>query len=477
MVTGFVGNIFLARFLEPKYFGIIALGAFIFDFVQRPKLFGLKYSLIHKQDLTESDKFTHFSLQIILSAGVVILSFLVMPLLKLKYDNDVIMVFIILAITSLFDAGGLSSTPGALLEKELLFGKVAIITIVTYTVPLLISVLLAYFGFGLWSLIWQRILLVIVPFILYWIFSPWRPKFSEYKFDKKVAVWFIKKQGIMLWIIGFFTFLMMTYDDFLVGTIVGVTALGFYSVAYNTSRMPLGFLSNFIQVALPTYSKIQKEPEKLSASYDLINGSLVRMGFLISIIIVFVAREGVLVFLGEKWLPSVILIQLLIGFSLGRPLNDGLGSILVAIGKTREYFRITLIMGVLMIFVTPVAVYFFKVNGAAVWVGILMILGAILMDGMLKKSFPFSRKKIYLYPTLTSIFTCIVGFFIFKYLLHWNSPLLMLLVKIVILSAIYISILILFERKDLIDRIKYVSAAFFVRRQDNKSKIYAEKVN
>jgi hypothetical protein len=66
-----------------------------------------------------------------------------MPLLKLKYDNDVIMVFIILAITSLFDAGGLSSTPGALLEKELLFGKVAIITIVTYTVPLLISVLLA----------------------------------------------------------------------------------------------------------------------------------------------------------------------------------------------------------------------------------------------------------------------------------------------------------------------------------------------
>jgi hypothetical protein len=113
-----------------------------------------------------------------------------------------------------------------------------------------------------------------------------------------------------------------------------------------------------------------------------------------------------------------------------------------------------------MILVTPAAVYFFKAKGAAVWVGILMILGAILIDIMLKKSFPFSRKKIYLNPILTSIFTCTAGFLIFRYLLNWSNPLLMLFIKIIILIIIYVSILLLFEKKDLIDRIKYITAAF-----------------
>ena len=457
--VGFIGNLILARLLIPEYFGIVALATSIFGFVQRPRVSGLNLALIHKQvDDGNSDIYysTHLILQALLSLVVIAIAFAISPLLSVKYDRILIIIFLILATASIFDKDGLSSTPATILEKELRYSVISWANLISTVLSFGIAVLFAYFGFGVWSLVVMNLILIIVPLFIYWKFTPWRPNLKKIRFDRDVAVWFLRQQGIFLWIAGISYFITLLFDDFLVGTLVGTMALGYYSVAYNISRMPLGLLTNIIQVASPIYSKLQNDNDSLSKNYDLITGFILRLGFLISLIIWFCAYEAVYLFLGEKWIPAVPLVQLLIFYSLGRPLNDALGSVIIAIGKAKDYSKVNLIQGILMLILCPVAVYFLEAKGAAIVVGFLMVLGVLLLQYKINRYFKVNLASIYLSPTVALFVTYFALLAIIRFFSFSTNIWMSLASKILIICLIYIFMIFLLEGKKLLINIKYL---------------------
>jgi O-antigen/teichoic acid export membrane protein len=456
--VGFFGNLILARLLIPEYFGIVALATSIFGFVQRPRAFGLNLALIHKQvDESNRDAYysTHLIIQALLSLFVIVIAFAISPLLSFKYDKTLIIVFLILATASIFDKDGLSSTPATILEKELRYSVISWANLISTIFSFGIAILLAYLGFGVWSLVVLNLVLIIVPLFIYWLFTPWKPNLKKIRFDRGVALWFLRKQGIFLWIACISYFITLLFDDFLVGTLVGTLALGYYSVAYNISRMPLGLLSNIIQVASPVYSKLQNDMDSLSKNYDLITGFILRLGFLISLVIWFCAYEAIYLFLGEKWIPAIPLVQLLIFYSLGRPLNDALGSVIIAIGKAKDYSKVNLIQGILMIILCPVAVYFLKAEGAAIVVGFLMVLGVLLLQYRINRYFRVNLASIYLSPIITLFVTYFTMLAITRFFPSGMNMWVSLILKILIISSIFMLMIFVLERKKLLINIKY----------------------
>ena len=233
--VGFFGNLILAGLLIPEYFGTVAFASSIFGFVQRPRAFGLNLALIHKQvDKSNRDAYysTHLIIQALLSLFVMVIAFAISPLLSFKYDKILIIIFLILATASIFDKDGLSSTPATILEKELRYSVVSWANLISTILSFGIAILMACLGFGVWSLVVMNLVLIIVPLFTYWVFAQWKPDLKKIRFDRGIAFWFLSQQGIFLWIAGISYFLTLIFDDFLVGTLVGTLALGYYSVAY-----------------------------------------------------------------------------------------------------------------------------------------------------------------------------------------------------------------------------------------------------
>ncbi|GFP32636.1 hypothetical protein HKBW3S42_00942 [Candidatus Hakubella thermalkaliphila] len=460
-VLGFVSNIILARLLSPEHYGIFALGLFFFDVVQRIRLFGFKSALIHKKEPSPEEISTHFLLHLIFSAVVILLCLLVSPLISIKYDRAIVEVFLVLALICLFDNEGLGATPSALLEKELRYREFSLINFFAFFLSAFAAIVSALAGMGVWSLVIQRATFNLVLFIGCWLVSPWKLSLRKIRLNRGAATWFLREQGVYLWVVGLMGYVVLSFDDFLVGTLVGVTALGFYSMAYNISKMPLGFLSNFIQVAFPTYSKLQDDKEKLSFAYDLTNGFLVRFGFVASIMLLFVAREAVILLLGEKWLPSVILIQLLVLYSLMRPLQDAMGSVSIALGKVKEYSHLSILQGILMFTLTPVMVYFYQARGAAISVGLIVLFGVVLLQRSLRERIEINNFRIYLYPGVAALVSSLAYLGIFLNYEFTFNLWFVLFLKIGLLLLVYSSVLFLLEGKVLIGRFRYLLSVVY----------------
>jgi O-antigen/teichoic acid export membrane protein len=163
--------------------------------------------------------------------------------------------------------------------------------------------------------------------------------------------------GFGKWVFGssILIFLIMQGDDIFVGKLLGVTALGFYQMAYMISNLPATEITHVIsQVTFPAYSKLQDDISKLREAYLKV---LQITGF-ISIPLaggIFVlAPEFTQIFLGEKWLPMVPVMQILAIFGLIRALAATTGSLFQGSGNPHILTKLAILqLGILVGIIYP----------------------------------------------------------------------------------------------------------------------------
>ncbi|GFP38055.1 hypothetical protein HKBW3S44_01735, partial [Candidatus Hakubella thermalkaliphila] len=193
----------------------------------------------------------------------------------------------------------------------------------------------------------------------------------------------------------------------------------------------------------------------------LTNGFLVRFGFLASIMLLFVAKEAVILLLGEKWLPSVILIQLLVLYSLMRPLQDAMGSVSTALGKVREYSHLSILQGILMFTLPPVMTYFYQAKGAAISVGLIVLLGVVLLQRSLRERIEINNFRIYLYPGVAALASSLAYLGVFLNYEFTLNLWFVLFSKIGLLLLVYLSVLFLLEGRVLVARFRYLLSVVY----------------
>ncbi|MCX7595550.1 MAG: lipopolysaccharide biosynthesis protein [Fischerella sp.] len=354
----------LARLLGPETFGLIALAGVFIAFVQVFLDQGLGTAIIQRKEL-ESEHldtafWTNLATSTLLATLTVACAGFVANLFK---EPQLTPILRLLSFNFVF--GGLSSVQQAILQRNLAFKALAKRSLIAVIVSGAIGVVMAFLGFGVWSLVGQQLSSNLTQVFALWWVSDWRPglKVSAKHFKELFAY------GINVLGINLLNFFSLYSDNFLIGYFLGSVALGYYAVAYRILTIVSQLMISVLQkIAMPVFSRLQQEPEKMrQAFYSAIRLTSLFV-FPVFIGMSILAPELIIVAFGKQWLPSIPVIRIL---SLAGILYAGFyynGPILMAVGKPSWHLRLSLLQAVANVICFFVAVRWGIVAVAASYV-------------------------------------------------------------------------------------------------------------
>jgi len=120
----------------------------------------------------------------------------------------------------------------------------------------------------------------------------------------------------------------------LLGAMLGAKALGYYTLAFDTIFKPTMAIAPVLtRVAFPVFSKIQENMLRMKRGYLKLLQLLSLVNFPVTFGMAAVAPLAVPVIYGEKWIPSVVLIQILALAAVLRSMGSPQSSLLLSKGK------------------------------------------------------------------------------------------------------------------------------------------------
>ncbi|MCX5807670.1 MAG: lipopolysaccharide biosynthesis protein [Proteobacteria bacterium] len=347
----FVIYIILARLLVPEQYGQIAMLSIFMAVAQCFIDSGFGSALIQKQDVNHLDECTVFYFNIIVSFLVVGLLWLAAPWIASFYNMPNLLVLTrVLALNLIINSFGV--VQGAILTKHINFKPQMKFNLVATVVSGSIGVIMAYMGYGVWSLVAQSIAVNLVRTALLWLFVNWRPALL-FSFNSLRTMF---PFGSRLLFSALLDRIYNNLFSIIIGKMFSAADLGFYSRANQMQQLPVDNISASVsRVAYPVFSSIQGDKPRLKVGVHKSLTILAMVNFPLMIGLATVARPLVLVLLTEKWLPCVPYLQLLCMVGLLYPLHAINLSVLVAQGRSDLFFRLEILkkmLGVALIVLT-----------------------------------------------------------------------------------------------------------------------------
>lgn len=347
-------SIFLARLLLPADFGVIALFGVVMGISSALIDGGLASSLIRTQNPEESDYSTVFIFNVAMSFFLYGVVFFTAPYISLFYDlpilTNVIRIYAIILIISSF-----TSIQKIHFVKEMDFKTAFKIKLPSLLIGGISGVFFAYFGFGVWSLVYSAIIQSVISSVQYWIYSSWRPHliFNLQKFKYHFNF------GYKLTLSGLLNTVFENMYTILIGKVFSVQQLGFYNRADSLRQMPVKNLSGALnKVSFPLFAKISHDDVKLRAVYKKMMGVVIFIIAPVLAVMVVGAEPLIRFLLTEKWLPAVPYFQILSIAGLLYPIHAYNLNILQVKGRSDLFLKLEVAKKILIIAVVAVAVQF-----------------------------------------------------------------------------------------------------------------------
>ena len=375
------------------------------------------------------------------------------PVLASLYPRQPILPQVLLALAGLEVLKAINSTPLVLLSKRLEFRRIAALDVGSSAVATGVAVLMAWSGAGAWSLVGEVASGTFVRFVGLWTYR--RPWSLRLRTRWEVIKWYFR--------FGRFTFLSSNldlmidrFDDFWIGTVLGSVALGFYSKAYEFARYPRRVIAGPVaSVFFPTFARLQHDRVRLSKAYFRVCSLVVRVGFLFAGVLAYIAPEFIQLLLGDRWLGMALTFRLMLVYTLFDPLLVISGKLTTAVGEPQALTRIKLLQMLLFLPAVATLGHFFDINGVAVAADLMLALGVVSILGCVKRHVDFSLRLMMGYPALGLALALSAAALVLGQL-HIAHPALTLLSKMVIVTFVYGTVLLIFEREQLLSAVRLV---------------------
>jgi O-antigen/teichoic acid export membrane protein len=334
--------IVLSRLLAPEAFGLVALASAFTAFIEIFLDQGFSAAIVQRTDLEHEHLDTAFWLSVligvVLTIGTIAASGLVATLFE---EPELAPILSWLSLSFIFSA--LCSTQMAILQRELAFKSLAARSLAATTIGGIVGVSMALAGFGVWSLVGQNLARAMTAAIVLWRVSDWRPGFKVSTKHYKDLFNF----GISIAGSNILRVFSQRSDDFLIGYFLGPTLLGYYTIGYQLLLVIIRLVTGIINsVAFPTFSRLQHKPERIRDAFYKVTQYTSLLAFPVFIGMAALAPELVPVLFGEKWGPSIPVMQVLAMIGILHSVLAFNGSVLRAAGKPSWEFGIMLLTSV-----------------------------------------------------------------------------------------------------------------------------------
>jgi len=323
--------IILARMLAPEDFGLMGIALLTMMTLETFSQTGFQEALIQKKDNTKD--YLDAAWTILVIRGIILFTviLLIAPLVAEFFETPqakgVVQAIGIAILIQAFTNVGV-----VYFQKELEFHKQFIYITAGTVTDFAVAVTAAILTRSVWALLLGLIAGKTAQLIASYIVHPYKPKISK-EFHKARELF-----GFGKWVLGssILIFLTTQGDDLLVGKILGVTMLGFYQMAYRISNTTATEITHVISsVAYPAYSKLQENLDKLRDAYFRVLKVVSFLTFPLSVAIFVLARDFVVLFMGEKWSPMIPAMRILAFAGLFRSIAAISGPLFLSIGKPK----------------------------------------------------------------------------------------------------------------------------------------------
>jgi O-antigen/teichoic acid export membrane protein/SAM-dependent methyltransferase len=326
---GLVKIVILARLLAPADFGLMGVALVTMTTLETFSQTGFQAALIQKREDIRPYLNTVWTVSILRGLFLFVILFFIAPYAATFFDIPMATPIIrtiglVILLQSFTNIGVIY------FQKNLEFSKQFVYQFSGVLADFVVAVLAALILKNVWALVFGLIAGGLVRSIVSYVIHPARPHFSlESKKARELLGY-----GKWIWGTSILKFLFLNVDNMFIGKLCGVTMLGFYQMAYRISNMPSTDISLVIsQVTLPAYSKLQSDIPRLREAYLKVLQFTTFLSFLMAGLIFALAPEFTSIFLGEKWLPMVPAMQVLVLAGLMRVIGSTSDPIFQAVGK------------------------------------------------------------------------------------------------------------------------------------------------
>lgn len=449
-------TVIVARLLTPSDYGLIGMAAIYINLFTLFSEFGIGTAVVTLQELTEDQVSQLNTLSLLLGLlGFIISAAVAIPLGKFFDAPNLPLVVIVLS--GGFIVSGVRTVPYSLLQKEMRFKLLAVIESLQGIVQAMVTLILAFLGFGYWALVLGTLAFSITPTALVLI---WRrqsfalPKFSSIRkaihYSRHIVI------GRLFWA-GY------NNSDFIIaGRVLGEAPLGAYTLAWTLAYAPLEKLTGLVNRVTPSlFATIQTDFEALRRYLRNITGSMALIIFPATIGMALVAPVFVPLVLGSKWSGVVVPLELLALHALIHSNVILLTPLLNVIGEE----RLVMWNSVLAIIVLPISFYIGShwgtVGIAAGWVIIYPLVQLPLFSRVFRRiNLPRSEYLAALWPALSGCVVMAISVETWKLASGGIWPLYVRLVSEILVGILaYGMALVLFHRDYLLRILRFVATS------------------
>ncbi|BAZ23156.1 putative polysaccharide transport protein [Kalymmatonema gypsitolerans NIES-4073] len=338
-VLNITWSVIMARLLSPTDFGLLAMASVFTGIVYFVLDLGLKSSLIQRQTLEEKLISSVFWINVFVGLVMTVVGVVFSWSIAGFYNNPLLQP-VVVALSCNFLIFSLGITQEALLNRQMDFRSLELRTLLGQFIGTVCSIVMAFWGFGVWSLVARISITTIVGTTLMWFVTNWRPRWWFRWSDVRELIGF----GSDVLTSNLLAYFGRNADNFLIGKFISATALGYYTMAYNLMMFPvLRFAQVLSSVLFPALSRLQDDVEKIKSSWFRATRLIGAVTTPLMLGLIALAPQFVGVVYGEKWLPAVPLLQILALNGIVQSLTWLSSTVLVSLGKTRLLLKLTFV--------------------------------------------------------------------------------------------------------------------------------------
>lgn len=350
----FVIGVILARLLEASDYGILGILSVFIAISQTLIDAGFSNALLQKEECTKEDYNTVYWVNVCIASVIFIVLFFTAPLIGRFYESSIMastlkVMSVSIVIQSLYTVHKVRLT------KSLKFKYLAYVAFLSTIISGIVSISLAYFGLGVWALIVQSVLSVVISGLLIIAKDRWLPRFQFSKHSFKRLFGF----GSKLLVSNLLYTIFNNIYNLVIGKCFSANILGYFTRADGYAKLIPNNISGILQnIMLPVLSRSQKDDDVLLNSYYKFARITSYCIIPLSLLFCALARPLIILMLTEKWAPSIPILQVLCIASLLDHLMTINNNYLMVKGKSDYILKISILSKLFLILALAISFKF-----------------------------------------------------------------------------------------------------------------------
>ena len=412
---GFISTLILARLLVPADFGLVAMATALMAMMELLTAFGFDWALIQRADAERRHFDTAWPMNLLCGMfTAVAMVLLAVPVSHFYSEPRLTSVVPVLAIGPLVQAfeniGTVYFRKNLAFQREFLFQVGKKLAMFAITIPL------AWWLHSYWALVAGIVTGKVMAVILSYRLHPYRPRLS-------LAAW-ADLIGFSKWLLinNLLLFLRERGADFIIGRLAGARALGIFTMGAEIANLPTTQLVAPINRAVyPGYTRMAEHSGALRSGFLGVVAMIALLGTAAGTGIAAVAPLLVKVLLGERWVDSVPVMQIVAFAGVLTALQTNSYSVFLALGRPDLQTRIQCIYVALLIPLIILGMRSRGLEGAAAAFVLATAAVLPLNFGLLMRRLEMKLSDV-LSPMWRPLLACVMMYFVLRHLISREDP-------------------------------------------------------